>query len=263
MSFFLDATVAERYARAWPDISPLVIGKMRVFLAINGKVGDALAVGCGTGMSTRALKAIARRVVGSDISREMLQQAVLRDTDIAYVTATAERLPFTAHSFDLITASLAFHWFDREAFLSEASRLLRPGGWLVIYNNWFLGQMAESPAYEEWNRSVFLRRYPTPPRNNHPFTEEDARRHGFTFAARDTFSNEVQYSAEQLAEYLRTQSNIIAVVEQGKETCADAYRWLQEQLQPLFAVPVTTFQFGGSIWYLRRDESEEVQREMA
>lgn len=146
MSFFLDATVAGRCARTRPDIGPLIIDRVRVFHFPERQGWGGAGCGMRHGYVTRVLKAAARRAVGTDISREMLQQAVMLDKDKTCVEAPAERLPFRDHSFDLITASLAYHWFDRGAFLSEARHVLRPGGWLIIYNSRFLGQMRESPV---------------------------------------------------------------------------------------------------------------------
>ncbi len=61
--------------------------------------------------------------------------------NVAYACSSAERLPFLDASFDLLTVALAFHWFDRDPFLTEARRVLSPNGWLVIYDNAFLAVM--------------------------------------------------------------------------------------------------------------------------
>jgi len=55
-----------------------VIEKVRAFLLRDDKVKDALDVACGTGLSTRALKVLARNIIGADISSEVLQQASAR-----------------------------------------------------------------------------------------------------------------------------------------------------------------------------------------
>lgn len=45
---------------------------------------------------------------------------------------TAEELPFASGEVDLVTAMTAAHWFDRQKFLQEADRVLRPGGCLAL-----------------------------------------------------------------------------------------------------------------------------------
>lgn len=44
----------------------------------------------------------------------------------------AEELPFANGEVDLVTAMTAAHWFDRQRFLQEADRVLRPGGCLAL-----------------------------------------------------------------------------------------------------------------------------------
>lgn len=45
---------------------------------------------------------------------------------------SAEELPFASGGVDLVTAMTAAHWFDRQKFLLEADRVLRPGGCLAL-----------------------------------------------------------------------------------------------------------------------------------
>lgn len=44
----------------------------------------------------------------------------------------AEELPFASGEVDLVMAVAAAHWFDRQKFLLEADRVLRPGGCLAL-----------------------------------------------------------------------------------------------------------------------------------
>ncbi len=118
----------------------MVIKKIGDFLKLHEPVPWALDVACGTGQSTLALKEVAYQVVGTDTSREMLDRAP-REAGVQYVEASAEDLPFADGSFRLVTVALALHWFERSRFLTEASRVLNLGGWLIIYDNGFFGEM--------------------------------------------------------------------------------------------------------------------------
>ena len=52
---------------------------------------------------------------------------------IRYVHAGAERLPFTDEVFDLVFATMSLrHWTDQAAGIAEISRVLTPGGVLVL-----------------------------------------------------------------------------------------------------------------------------------
>lgn len=253
MSYFGHQSVAERYARSRPYFHLLVIDKIAAFTGTDTPLSYALDVGCGTGQSTVALREIAAQVVGTDISIDMLAQAQAV-IGTAYVQAIAEQLPFADAAFELMTVSMAFHWFDRARFLTEANRVLKPQGWLVIYDNNFMGRMRENPEpeYDEWVRNVYLQRYQTPARNSAPLTGEDAERFGFRFMGRETYSNDVAQTPEENAAYLMTQSNVIAAVEQGTERAEEVYNWLLASIEPMFRGASGTFVFGGSIWYLQK-----------
>src|SRR5687768_2876132 len=107
MNYFAHQTAAERYARSRPYFHPLVIGNIKDFLQLEVPVNLALDVACGTGQSTVALKEIAKQVIATDVSEEMLAQAPA-NASIQYVQAPAEELPLPDDSLDLITVSLAF-----------------------------------------------------------------------------------------------------------------------------------------------------------
>jgi SAM-dependent methyltransferase len=93
----------------------------------------ALEVGCGTGYWLTALSDLLPRSYGVDHSIEMLRKAAQRDSGAALMRATAATLPFRDRSFDLIFCVNAIHHFERLTdFISEARRLLRPGGRLVV-----------------------------------------------------------------------------------------------------------------------------------
>ena len=255
MNYFAHLSAAERYAQSRPYFHPLVIDRIRHFLRFDGQVPVGLDVACGTGQSSLALTEIAASVIATDVSPAMLAQAAAHPR-IRYQEAPAERLPLDDQSVDLITVSLAFHWLDRVRFLGEARRILRPGGTLVIYWNDFHGEMVENPEFKRWTFERYLRRYPKPPRNDRPLTDQDAQACGLVFAGRERYTNEITFSPEELVRCLMTHTNIIAAVEQGGESLAEAYAWLLDTAGPLFPAVTANFIFGGEIWYLRPGRNE-------
>jgi SAM-dependent methyltransferase len=247
MAYFSHSSTAKRYAEARPYFHPLVMDRIAKFWPGQVPFAQALDVGCGTGMSCEALLIIAGKVVGTDISAEMLAEG-RQHPDIRYVQAPAEALPFENESFDLITASMAFHWFDRAAFLYEARRLLKPGGKVVVYGHGFSGEMHKSPAFKEWHDHVYLKRYPAPPRI--PYDKPLPQGSGFSEVKTERFRQLLRLSAHDITAYLLTQSNVIAKVEMGDETLEDVDWWIYESVQPYFSEESAKFQFSAHIRYL-------------
>jgi len=96
-------------------------------------------IACGRGKSTFMLSQMhpgVREVVGLDLNPFSIQVArtVFGDTDHRqYLIGDAAALPFENGSFDrAISIEAAFHFPDRAKFISEAARVLRPGGRLVV-----------------------------------------------------------------------------------------------------------------------------------
>lgn len=99
-----------------------------------------LDIGCGTGRP--ALRIASRygvHVTGITVSAHQLEQAqaAVRDEDAAdrvgFQHADAMRLPFSAESFDAAWAiESLLHMSDQPAALTEAARVVRPGGRLVV-----------------------------------------------------------------------------------------------------------------------------------
>ncbi len=154
---------AGRYARARPRYQAELLTKAAGVLGLDKTVGLALDVGCGTGHSSLALLRWAKRVVALDSVRSMLGAAD-RSRRVHYVNALGEQLPIAATSVELVTAGAVFHWLDAEALLGEAARVIRPGGALVVYSDFFTGRVREGPAVKSWIRDAYVPRHPGPPR---------------------------------------------------------------------------------------------------
>lgn len=249
MNYFSHQSAAQRYAEGRPYLHPIIIQRIRATTGLK-TFESVLDVGCGTGQSTRAISEFAERVVGIDVSAEMLSQAAQAER-IEYVQAPAEDIPFGDCSFSLITVGLAFHWFDQDRFLREARRVLKDSGRLVIYNNGFLGDLTEEPEFRNWNREQYLIRYPTPHRTNRPIENDWVRQFGFVLEDRESFETGISISHLQFVNYLLTQSNVIAAVEQGIEELDDVANWIHTETYNFFEDRQRTALFRIRLDYLR------------
>ncbi len=228
----------------------------RSLARILALVGDtplerAVDVACGTGMSTVALAQHARVAVGIDASTEMLR-AARRATGTSYLLGRAERLPFADATVDAVTCCSGVHWFDQTRFFAELRRVLRPHGWVGLYDHYFVGEMVGVPEFEEWTR-MMLRTYPLPRRNPQV---GDPRAHtpaGFEKVADEFFGDDIEMTADAFADYQLTISNFVSAAERG--TPRDELRtWLLESTAPLFdGVSTRVLRFLGSISCLRLD----------
>jgi SAM-dependent methyltransferase len=111
------------------------------------------------------------------------------DPQIEYFVAPAEKMPVDDGDFDLITISSAFHWMNRSAFFTEARKVLRPQGWLVVYDNYFCARMEESRAFQTWGRECYFTKYPSPPRAPVGFGAEDTEQEGFRLVGQEDYQN--------------------------------------------------------------------------
>ncbi|MHC5016558.1 MAG: class I SAM-dependent methyltransferase, partial [Planctomycetota bacterium] len=66
-----------------------------------------------------------------------------------FLVGSAENTELAACSFDVVTASQCWHWFDHDAALREADRVLRPGGLLVIAHYCYLAGHSRVAARTE------------------------------------------------------------------------------------------------------------------
>ena len=253
LRLFESPEAARVYARARPYFHPLVVERVRDIAGIEGLLPFGLDVGCGTGLSTRALRLLAHRVLGTDVSAAMLAQAEPME-GVEYALAPAEEQPIPSESVDVLTISSAFHWVDRERFLDESRRVLHPGGLLVVYENGFWGEMAGVPEFKAWTQTRHLERMPTPPRRSQ-LSLDDAPPEGFKPVGSERYGNSVPFTHEGLVDYLLTQSNAIVAVESGAFSPQGAEGWLTEETAPFFAgiEGAAEFAFGGSIHVLARE----------
>ncbi len=101
---------------------------------------EVLDVACGTGDLAQAFaRTAAKRVVGLDFTREMLDRAEVKKakaaggSKITYIEGDAMALPFSNGSFDVVSIAFGIRNVTQPSkSLAEAFRVLRPGGRLIV-----------------------------------------------------------------------------------------------------------------------------------
>ncbi|PPE72162.1 malonyl-[acyl-carrier protein] O-methyltransferase BioC [Solimonas fluminis] len=92
-----------------------------------------LDLGCGTGIGARRLRALypGAEVLALDRAPGMVR--IARDAGLDALVGDAQRLPLPAACCDAILSNLVLQWCPQpELAMTEACRVLRPGGWLCL-----------------------------------------------------------------------------------------------------------------------------------
>ena len=116
------------------DPGPPPAHLVRFVESLGRRDGSVLDLGCGDGRLTLSLRG--RHIVAADVSRVALERARPRvaEHDIELVELTPGAvLPWDDGTFELVLlAETIEHVVDTQTLLSEARRVLRPGGELAV-----------------------------------------------------------------------------------------------------------------------------------
>jgi SAM-dependent methyltransferase len=159
----------------------------------------------GSGQATLALAGWFRRVVATDASAAMLDQAP-RHPAIEYRVAPAELSGLGTETVDLVTVAQALHWLDTGAFYGEVQRVLVPHGVLAVwtYGTQYVGQGALDRALQRFYVDVVGPYWPAERRH----VESGYRTMAFPFLELEapTFEMAADWTLSQLLGYIRTWS---------------------------------------------------------
>ena len=226
-----------RLAPAYASCRPHYPDELFAYLAALAPNRD-LAWDCAAGSGQASLQLARRfnRVVASDISSAMLDQAP-RHPGIEYRVAPAEASGLADATVNLVTVAQALHWLNTTTFYAEAERVMVPHGVLAV---WTYGtQEVEDP---ELDRA--LQRFYTdvvgpywPPECRH--VESGYRTLPFPFSELETPALDMveHWSLPQLLGYVRTWS----ATQRFRETMGrDPVDQLEQTLVPYWGNPSTS-----------------------
>jgi len=119
------------------DRGRYVVQMLREYVSgFDPAASAVLDIGCGDGGALIAFAELGAECAGIETNRKSIARARIRAEEhrvkVSFQSASAEALPFSDHSFDLVMLdNVLEHVGDREHTLLEIRRVLRPGG--VLY----------------------------------------------------------------------------------------------------------------------------------
>jgi ubiquinone/menaquinone biosynthesis C-methylase UbiE len=149
----------ENYVRYRPGYPKEIIRHLTDETGFNA--GFVVAdIGSGTGISAKLFLDNDNTVYGiepNEPMRRAAEEMLSSYPNFHSVNGTAEATGLGSESIDLVTASQAFHWFDKAKTPAEFRRILKPGGPVALI--WNERRLDTTPFLREYER--FLLEYST------------------------------------------------------------------------------------------------------
>jgi SAM-dependent methyltransferase len=230
---FATSEMALGYARSRPPVHPQVIERVLERLKPAAKFRRALDIGCGAGLSTAPLERLAEQSVGMEPAASMLAWTSATAPHARFLVGRAEAIPLGSASIDLMAAAGSLNYVDLAAFFDEASRVLEPGGMLLVYDFSAGGESRESAALGAWFQE-FFRRHPAPEGEAGEITTQKLLRPGFRLRIHEDFEIGLPMKAHAYLDYMLTETNVAKAVREGA-ALAEIRAWCRTTLDPVFA----------------------------
>ena len=256
---FDEKRIAEGYMNR-PWLHKKVIERFVSDCEVTSNFRNGLDVGCGAGLSTKALHLICDRVTGTDISEQMIQVCKEEYKDnkaYTFYRAKAEETKEPAEKYDIVTAAGMVNWVDRDLFLENMGHALQDQGILLIYDFWIIDKMQGNDAYTNWYHEEYLKRFTKPPRNENTWKQSELPDY-FHIKNQITYELFYDFSMEQFIDFMMIQSNVNTKIENGEVSEVEARNWFKNSLSPVFENRKKTLYFTGYSWYLYKSAVHRV-----
>ena len=216
---------------------------------------NGLDVGCGAGLSSKALKLICDRVTGTDISEEMILVAkeMCSDRDDIFFVSKAEEIPKPEQLYDIVTVAGVVQWMDADAFLNNLKSIIDKEGVVLVYDFWISDKMKEVPQYTQWYHNEYLKHFPKPSRNEMVWTDAFVQQYGFRMQKQRKLQLQYLFKLEDFIKFMMIQSNVSVKIEGEGQNEEDIKRWFEDSLREVFCLQSRELLFDGYIWYIYKN----------
>lgn len=127
----------ENYTKYRPNYPNEIISFLNITIGLT-KGAIIADIGSGTGISSKLFLDNGNEVYGIEPNVEMRfagEKYLIHYTNFHSIDASSEYTKLQSKSVDIITSGQAFHWFEPEPTKKEFLRILKPDGFVVIFNN--------------------------------------------------------------------------------------------------------------------------------
>lgn len=226
---------SERLAAAYAFDRPPVHEQILRAARLARQADQALDVGCGAGLSAAALAPLARRVTGLEPIPAMLAHRRIVAPRARFVIGQAERLPFAARSFDLVTAAGSLNYADLPSALAEIARVLTRDGTFLLYD-FSAGRRSVSGGELAAWFALFEQRFPSPP----GWQPLDVRElplagYGLRLIGYTDVETRLPMGFDDYLRYMLSEVNVDNAIARGAYSAEQARDWCRGTLESVFA----------------------------
>jgi len=236
-----------------PFLHKQVIERLQRDMSIS-HFHNGLDVGCGAGLSTRALKLICDKVTGTDISEEMILAAreMCPEKDYTFFVSKAEEIPNPEQLYDIVTAAGVIQWVDENAFLENLKFIVNKEGMVLIYDFWISDKMKDIPEYTDWYQNEYLKRFPKPPRKEMVWTNDMVYSYGFQIEKQTVIQMEYTFNIEAFIKFMMIQSNVSIKIDGEGQNEKEIKAWFEDSLRYVFDSQERVLLFDGYSWLIKK-----------
>lgn len=119
----------------WIDHTTAYSEHFSKFLVKKKFKGTIVDLGCGIGRDVNMFKSKKFKIIGIDISKEILKKAETRYPDCDFELGDVQKLKTKNSSVDAVFMINVIHYVVPSVTLGEVWRILKPGGFLFIHFN--------------------------------------------------------------------------------------------------------------------------------
>jgi SAM-dependent methyltransferase len=177
---------------------------------------------------------LARQVTGLEPIPAMLAHRRTVAPRARFVIGQAERLPFAAGSFDLVTAAGSLNYADLPSALAEIARVLTKNGTFLLYDFSAGRRSVSGDELAAWF-TTFEQRFPSPP-GWHPLDVRELPLAGYGLRLIDYADVETRLPMgfDAYLRYMLSEVNVDNAIARGACSAEEASDWCAATLKAVF-----------------------------